>query len=1586
MSPLLSPKEYKTRAQGRAAAHALQALFDTTSLISEADADTAVGQLDHILSDIASGDIHEFVSVLAYIPYLLEFVLSVSSDYMFALLSSVLTTRPNTAQDFLFSTAARLLNQFSLSLSDAPSVKNTTRRQTIELASSALETLSRLEACGTLAEEDVEQSDSRWAAKSREKRERGRRRSTVSNRGTTVDVQPIRDYGGTVPSSKPQARALATKIIDDQMEVLKDFLQELRTEATAQYVKEQYLPYIIQTGPAAASPTSESQDFTLYFASAAGFGPWRLSISTRAGRDLRRARNEDAKRFDIILKKIRDLSNGYFTKDNHKMLSGGKIDVPIYEAKMTRDSRLVYHIHCDLDFESKVERQVIRVFGIYTHAQIDQRFWDAMSRQLGSKGPEYRKRQGFSLRATKRDHAVLPGEFPPMEETPPAALSPAADGMTRENMEQLHSLLALEKFVTFSQEFLNNIIADQDVAHVFDLSPHEQEIMAHPSSCFVLGRSGTGKTTTMLFKMLAKERSWADRFRASMSKPRQLFVTQSVVLAQKVQEYFARLTQAFATANLSPEELRKMATANELRREAARIRMVDEDEEVHWNSALPARYGALSDADFPLFVTYDHLCRLLEGEFRHLLETNKMTSAQASILRDILQLRPGTSAGGARALYMADKKFSFVDYDGFRENYWAHFPGSLKQSLNPELVFGEFLGVIKGSEEALACEAGFLHQELYCGSEDQRTGAFMISRRTQATSPAQREAIYALFELYTRMKKSSHQYDAADRTRMLIKCFGAAGVPGRPLSFVYVDEVQDNLLIDSLVLRKLCPNPHGLFWAGDTAQTISTGSAFRFNDLKAFMYRGEFGPVAKREQSETFHLTTNYRSHSGIVDCAYSLVEVIVKYWPDSIDRLPQERGMTAGPKPLFFSHGEGGELQQALFRDPEGGSIEFGTHQCILVRNNAARLRLREEMGDVGQILTIYESKGLEFDDVLLYNPFEDSSVSYSQWAVLLNEVEGQRAPVFEEAKFTDICRELKHLYVAITRARMNLWIFDCSLNAEPLRLLWMAKNLVEMHPPNEPVPRLAVSSSKEEWAEAARSLFSKRHYSEAKLGFERAGLHHERDIALAYMLREEALSAPAVSRVGTGPSQSKLFSQAAKQFKAVADAEESEPEKRAYYRIAAECFSRCGAHHRAGVSYRAAEEYTLAAQAYRKAGSFDDAVEIIKSHTDDVEPEVVQKIRDVSRLHYIREDKIENARALFEDDEEALEYMDDYGLDASRATLLERLGRFSEAAECCLQEGERLKAIELLVRDHSQLSTTRAAECILDGLWQLLSLCTPEEHWQNDMIPDLLGQFELLDRTWVDDNALNELLMFRAVFADDVPALAELGDGFARVDNAAATVLCFDQVFSHSFALEDVDLDGITICFGRFLSMVRTLAWLVCQPNPCDQKAIQKLLAFRPSSEETFFVSSSTHLFTLCNKQSTPGMQTTANGVLVPRWELEPLVKTTLRDRLKGHVEYQNEMCHTALHIPGRLQPCLLFAANQACPKYECRQIHVQDGVITYNTLIRIHVIQIMIYHTLYACDIPYKELFYQQRYETFYLLGTFALLTLTSQILAP
>lgn len=107
----------------------------------------------------------------------------------------------------------------------------------------------------------------------------------------------------------------------------------------------------------------------------------------------------------------------------------------------------------------------------------------------------------------------------------------------------------------------------------------------------------------MLFKMLGIERAW-ESYRETMPKPRQLFVTQSRVLAEKVEEYFAKLLDSLATASQSPRELVKMAARKQQQQQQG---LVDRDEEIYWRGDLPKRYGALQEENFPMFLTYDHV-------------------------------------------------------------------------------------------------------------------------------------------------------------------------------------------------------------------------------------------------------------------------------------------------------------------------------------------------------------------------------------------------------------------------------------------------------------------------------------------------------------------------------------------------------------------------------------------------------------------------------------------------------------------------------------------------------------------------------------------------------------------------------------------------------------------------------------------------------------------------------------------------------------------------------------------------------------------------------------------------------------------
>ena len=134
--------------------------------------------------------------------------------------------------------------------------------------------------------------------------------------------------------------------------------------------------------------------------------------------------------------------------------------------------------------------------------------------------------------------------------------------------------------------------------------------------------------------------------------------------------------------------------------------------------------------------------------------------------------------------------------------------------------------------------------------------------------------------------------------------------------------------------------------------------------------------------------------------------------------------------------------------------------------------------------------------------------------------------------------------------------------------------------------------------------------------------------------------------------------------------------------------------------------------------------------------------------------------------------------------------------------------------------------------------------------------------------------------------------------------------------------------------------------------------------SNEDLFLLPQGSYLHSFALSEGVAVVSdTTTQAVHIQRWDLERLVKTALRDRLKERVWNLNELCHNLHH----LRPCLLSATSNHCPRPGCSQLHVatspHESTITYNNLVRIHVLHIMIFHTLYATDIPYHILIEKQ-----------------------
>ena len=131
---------------------------------------------------------------------------------------------------------------------------------------------------------------------------------------------------------------------------------------------------------------------------------------------------------------------------------------------------------------------------------------------------------------------------------------------------------------------------------------------------------------------------------------------------------------------------------------------------------------------------------------------------------------------------------------------------------------------------------------------------------------------------------------------------------------------------------------------------------------------------------------------------ANSVVTLIENFFPKTIDKLKKEKSETDGPKPILLEDVDLEVLFAMLFGSEnfkshrhsqnQGGAlekppIEFGCNQAIIVRDQESKNKL-PPMLKHALCLTVYEAKGLEFDDVILYNFFSESPVSETEWGLL--------------------------------------------------------------------------------------------------------------------------------------------------------------------------------------------------------------------------------------------------------------------------------------------------------------------------------------------------------------------------------------------------------------------------------------------------------------------------------------------------------------------------------------------------------------------------------------------------------------------------
>ncbi|KAG8912744.1 hypothetical protein FRC00_003886, partial [Tulasnella sp. 408] len=928
--------------------------------------------------------------------------------------------------------------------------------------------------------------------------------------------------------------------------------------------------------------------------------------------------------------------------------------------------------------------------------------------------------------------------------------------------------------------------------------------------------------------------------------------------------------------------------------------LLDMDENAEEEGALPSKFSELTDSHFPLFLTYDQLCTLLEADFNLQFEPSSL---------------PASKNHRARGKQSVVRQ-PLVSFEYFDSKIWPRFDQNLKKGLHSALVYSEFMGIIKGSEASLSQSSCYLGREEY---EEQHN-------RSVLGESIDKSNIYRMFQTYQKVRPPA-SYDLADRAHALMAALQANGVPGKGIDFLYVDEAQDNLIIDA------------------AAQTISVGSAFKFSELKAFLYRLE--------------LSTNYRSHGGIVKAAAFIVKLLDSYFQRSIDSLTPEAAHVDVDihKPTFFSDMSKPADFSTFITEPNSGIVGLGARQVIIVRNELAASSLRAAIGRVAVILTLYESKGMEFNDVILYDFFTDSPASVRDWrAMLLAETEER---VFDDKRHSILRSELKSLYVGLTRARERVWIWEESGEGRAMQALLEASGFATAHRGGL-VPRIAVRNHKGEWAEQAQQYFAKNLFSEAAFCFHRAGLPWWMAVAQTYKDRQEAmrLNEDDPWRLSKYSEIAQAFDRSAQEGKW----KENQETLRLLFVNAGECYAVASQYIPAAVAFLKARKYTAAAYQYRMAGSFDEAIDILKRYT--VDPDVAESIKYAAKFVFTRRGDVRSlhkAWKLCESKDEFLDFLLDHGFEDQRISFLDSITEHERVAQVLWEAGDHVNAVLRFKQSDDPSSPRQASRCILEGIRSNVPLATSYGK-ESTTLSEL---FRLGRTAALTPEERAEVRFLRAVVNLDTAELKKYGQHYLDKQDQTSALLALDALTQSAM------LDGLrstnhseiaeTLLFCQKFGVV--INTIVRTPDFVDLPGIQHILgvsntsskspARQPSQSKDITLQklvrpcSFIHALAsvLVNREGQP--RSPADPITLPTSTVDDMVRRALLRRLNGVVERADELARKS----GAFELCQQFLVNQQCggrDEGSCWKDHVLEKDLTieqFNSRFRLHILVIAV-----------------------------------------
>jgi len=327
----------------------------------------------------------------------------------------------------------------------------------------------------------------------------------------------------------------------------------------------------------------------------------------------------------------------------------------------------------------------------------------------------------------------------------------------------------------------------------------------------------------------------------------------------------------------------------------------------------------------------------------------------------------------------------------FRE--WFRRSG---KPLDPALVWEELRSILKGA--CLSLGQPMLDEAAY----------YELGRKRAPLFVDERPEIYRIAQRYQEWLAEEGRCDRIDFCRQAFSEIRRGR--GRTWDVVVCDEVQDLTELEVAFVLALSRRPDlsGVLLTGDTQQAIQP-SGFRWAEVRRLA--GKAGDRRERREAPTvLRLRRNLRSVRPLVELANALLLLRRDVFGRTEEDEPEEAAVE-GPVPIEVPAAE-----EAVLAAIEG----FGPRCAVLTLDEEETVRLRERLG-TSRVFHVREAKGLEFDDVVLWKllaPDQDLIERFGRAGRGLSEARLDREPRFK--------RLLQHLYVAVTRARRHLAVYE--------------------------------------------------------------------------------------------------------------------------------------------------------------------------------------------------------------------------------------------------------------------------------------------------------------------------------------------------------------------------------------------------------------------------------------------------------------------------------------------------------------------------------------------------------------------------------